>query len=539
MRSLAPPALAVALTRGAPSRRVVRRAVAAGALAQLAGIALLGGATGLLTWSAARPGLATVAGLLVAVELVAFSRAPLRHAERVSAHDLGLDGLSGWRTWLLDSVATWPPSRLASARSGDLLSRCVEDTDRLQDLWVRVLVPAASAVVALLCSAVLLAILDPLAGASVAAATALVTWATWNRSSYVARLGVEEASIRGAIAARSVEYAKGAAALVLLGADASHRAATEALASRADRLATRRDATVSKLYVVAALTSALALLAAVLGAPLPTSRPGIVAGVVLATYGCAELLAVLAGSVDALGHVAGAANRLVDLPSPRRGGDLAATPGVLSLSGLDVAGGEEGPVLLRDVNVDVEPRQLVCVVGPTGSGKSALLGAAAALELPRAGTVALDGHDVASLDEASLRREVGWLPTHPTLLEGRVRDVLDVGRGIDDETLRRALDAVGLTASLHDRGGLDAVVGLDEHDLSGGERRRLALARLLAGSPSVYVLDEPTAGLDDRTVDVVLASLSATGAAVMCATHDARVTARAARTVRSGDAAMT
>ena len=160
--------LVVALGRGAPTRRVVVRAVAFGALARLAGVALVGGAGGLLTWSAARPGLASVGGLLIAVELVAFLRAPLRHAERVASHDLGLDGLAGWRTWLLDSVATWAPSRLAAARSGDLLARCVEDADQLQDLWVRVLVPAVSSLVALACVAVALGVLDPLGGAALA-----------------------------------------------------------------------------------------------------------------------------------------------------------------------------------------------------------------------------------------------------------------------------------------------------------------------------------------------------------------------------------
>ncbi|HEV3327838.1 MAG TPA: hypothetical protein VGZ33_00435, partial [Acidimicrobiales bacterium] len=213
--SRAADAMSVAAARGAPSRRVVARAVVAGATAQLASVALVGGATGLLVWSAMRPGLGTVAGLLLAVEVVAFLRAPLRHAERLAAHDLGLGGLAGWRTWLLDSVATWSPSRLAAARAGDLLARCLEDTDRLQDLWVRAVVPAASTVAALLLAAVLLAIAVPVAGAAVALGTSLVAWATWARARRVVELGVAESALRGAIAARAVELAHGATALRL------------------------------------------------------------------------------------------------------------------------------------------------------------------------------------------------------------------------------------------------------------------------------------------------------------------------------------
>src|ERR1700685_3149973 len=98
--------LRAAAARGAPDRGAVVRAVLAGARASIAGSALGGGATGLFTWAAGRPSLGEIAGLLVAVELVAFLRAPLRHAARRSAHELGLDGIRGWRVWLLESVAS-------------------------------------------------------------------------------------------------------------------------------------------------------------------------------------------------------------------------------------------------------------------------------------------------------------------------------------------------------------------------------------------------------------------------------------------------
>jgi ABC-type transport system involved in cytochrome bd biosynthesis fused ATPase/permease subunit len=76
---------------------------------------------------------------------------------------------------------------------------------------------------------------------------------------------------------------------------------------------------------------------------------------------------------------------------------------------------------------------------------------------------------------------------------------------------------------LEQRGGLDAVIGQRASDLSAGERRRLALARLLAGGPDLYLLDEPTAGLDDESAALVLHALDATGAGVLVATHDDRV----------------
>lgn len=529
-------AIASAARRGAPSRRVVIRAVTAGAAAQLATVALLGGATALLVWSASRPGLSVVAGLLVAVEMVAFLRAPLRHAERVAAHDLGLGGLAGWRSWLLDSVASWSPSRLAAARAGDLLARCLDDTDRLQDLWVRAVVPAASTVVALLVAAVLLAVAIPLAGAAVAVATIVVASATWGRARRVAELGVAESALRGTVAARTVELVHGATALRLVGADAAHVATTMELVARADHTAARRDNAVAQLGVLASVAGAVALVVAVAGAHLPTPHPAVAAGVALATLACGELLAGLPTALEALGTVAGAAARLGGLAMPRSEGILTAPAGDLVVDAVDVAASTEGPVLLAAVSMAVVPGAPVALVGPTGSGKSSLLAVAAALEAPRTGRVTLGGVDLAAIEEGSLRDRLSWLPSHPALLEGTVRDVLDVGRGLGDAALGDALRAVGLDAALAGRGGLDAVIGSHGEDLSGGERRRLALARLLAGRPDTYVLDEPTAGLDEGSSRVVLDAVAASGAAVLLATHDPRAEewATTRRVVREG-----
>jgi ATP-binding cassette subfamily C protein CydC len=521
-------ALNVAAGRGAPDRRTVVRAIATGAAAQLAGVALVGGATGLFTWAARRPSLGAIAGLLIVVELVALSRAPLRHVARHAAHDLGLGGLRGWRVWLLDSVATWSPSRLSTARTGDLLSRCLEDADAIQDLWVRVLVPFASTLVALAVASIAIAALVPLAGASLAAATVVVAACAWRSSSSICRAGAEEAELRGLIAARVVEFVHGADALSLLGADASHVAETGSLIHRADTLGSRRDGIVSRLSLLAALASGLALVATALCVPLPVTTAGVSTGVLLAVLAACELLSSLPLALEPLGPIAGAAARLGQLASPLPGGTTPAPTGALHLDGVGVAVDTVGPLLLEEVSLSVAPGDSVAVCGPTGSGKSSLLAVAARLEPRRGGTATLGDVDFDDLDEASLRHRVAWLPDAPRLLEGRVRDVLDVGRGISDAVLESALERVGLASALRARGGLDAVLGSRGSDLSGGERRRLALARVLAGDPDLYVLDEPTAGLDPGSVNLVLAALDESRAGVVVATHDPQVAAWAA-----------
>jgi ATP-binding cassette, subfamily C, bacterial CydC len=525
-----------ALRRGAPSTKAVANAVCLGGLARLSAVALVGGATALLVWSSARPGLGAVAGLLLAVELVAFARAPLRHAERVGAHDLGLDGLVGWRTWLLDSVASWAPSRMAAARSGDLLARCLADADRLQDLWVRVLVPAGASALALLVTSLVLAALVPLAGLGVLIAGVVVGVGAWLSARRIAALGVAESALRGAIAGRVVEYVQGIDALVLLRANEEHLAATAALSHRADTLEHRRTSASGAVVVLATFATACAVVNAAIAVKLPAANPSLAAGVVVAVLATGELLVSLASSLDGLSGVAGSTRRLGELGGAATSGSSSASHGPLVLHEVGVAAALGEPSLLDGVELTVSPGTLVAITGPTGTGKSALLGVAARLERPTAGSVTLAADSLDEIDESSLRRAVAWLPTHPRLLDGRVRDVLDVGRGLSDPVLAGALASVGLTEVLEPRGGLEAHLGVGGSELSGGEARRLALARLLAGAPSVLVLDEPTAGLDDRAVTTVLDTLDASGAAVLVATHDERVTSRAGtvRVTREG-----
>lgn len=522
-----PPApIARLARRGAPPRRALARAVGLGALAQLCGVAMVGGATGLFVWAARRPSLAEIAGPLVVIELVAFLRAPLRHAARLASHDLGLGGLARWRRLLLRSVASWPPSRLAVARTGDLLSRCLEDTDALQDLWVRVAVPFAGAVVALAVTSAVVLVLQPVAGAGLLVGTIAVTWACWKTAPELCILGAARAELQGAAAARVVELSHGAEALSRLGALHRHEAATSALLARRDALEVRLESRLSRLVLVAAVVAGLVVVLAASSSRLPTAHPEVAAAVVLASLACAELFLSLPASLEHLGAVAGAAARLDAVaPEPSTVRATAAAAGALHLEGVSVGAGPTGPVLLEDVTVAVDHGDRIAVFGPTGSGKSTLLATAAGLEPPRGGVVRLGTSAIGDVDDGALRARLVWVPEASGLLGGRVRDVLDAGRHLPDDAMWRALDDTGLAEVIAARGGLDAVIADRGDNLSVGERRRLAIARALAGDPALLVLDEPTSGLDATAAATLLAALSRRGAGVLIATHDAAAAA--------------
>ena len=129
------------LRRAQPPRGTLLRALAAGVVASLVNVALLVGAVGLFVESATRPGLRTVLGALIVIELFAFLRSPLRFVERLSAHRLGFAAVSRWRRWLVLTVGAFSFTRWRSFASGDLLERSLRDTDELQDLWLRCVIP--------------------------------------------------------------------------------------------------------------------------------------------------------------------------------------------------------------------------------------------------------------------------------------------------------------------------------------------------------------------------------------------------------------
>jgi putative ABC transport system ATP-binding protein len=211
-----------------------------------------------------------------------------------------------------------------------------------------------------------------------------------------------------------------------------------------------------------------------------------------------------------------------------------------SLARTYVSGGREITVL-RDITFELEPGGFLAISGPSGSGKSTLLGLLAGLDLPSAGRVVLDGHDLSALGEdarARLRAEkVGFVfqSFHliPTLtareniqvpLELRGQD----GRGRADELLQRV--------GLGDRGHHYPA------QLSGGEQQRVAVARAFAHRPRILFADEPTGNLDAANGANVVALLGELnrelGTTLVLVTHDPELAASARRVIRLRDGAL-
>ena len=193
---------------------------------------------------------------------------------------------------------------------------------------------------------------------------------------------------------------------------------------------------------------------------------------------------------------------------------------------------------LRDISLAVRPGEHVALVGPSGSGKSMLLGVIAGLMRPTAGQVLVDG---ALLDDATAdgwRRRMAWVGQRPVFVRASVLANLTLGRGaptsscLDDLTARLGAKAVIDTLPR----GLATMLGENGEGISGGEAQRLALVRAGLADADVILADEPTEHLDPETGEIVIGGLLriAEGRTLIVATHDRRLACRMHRVVDVG-----
>jgi len=182
-----------------------------------------------------------------------------------------------------------------------------------------------------------------------------------------------------------------------------------------------------------------------------------------------------------------------------------------------------GPPVLRDVSMRISAGERVCIVGATGVGKTTLLNLLLRLHDPDRGSIAMDGTDVRRLTLSSLRQQVAYVPQDPWMLDGTIAESIAFGRtGTTPElVLRAAREALvdEFAARLPD--GLDTVIGEGGGFLSGGQRRRVAIARAIVRDASLFLLDEPTSGLDANAAATVMAAVAqaAHGRTVVIVTH--------------------
>ncbi len=192
--------------------------------------------------------------------------------------------------------------------------------------------------------------------------------------------------------------------------------------------------------------------------------------------------------------------------------------------------------VLAGVDLQIDPGELVVLVGETGSGKSTLASVLLGLVSPTEGRVTVGGVDLAGCDQAAWRRGLAWVPQRPTLLRESVADNIRMGDlGADLEAVRRAAIEAGADSFIESLPqGYGTILGDGARQVSAGQRQRIALARAFLRDARLVVLDEPTANVDAETAGVIGEAIQrmAGTRSVLVIAHRPEVLARADRVVR-------
>lgn len=514
-----------------------RLAVAAffGVIAAASTVALLGTSGWLISYAAELPPVLSLSVAAVMVRSFALSRSVFRYLERLVGHDAAFRGLTELRVRIYDRLERLAPVGLMRFGRGDLLARLVADVDAALDLPLRVVLPWVQAALVSAATVAFLAWLVP--GAGLALGIVLVIGLVvvpWIVARLAARAERRLAPTRGALSASVVSSLDGAAELLAFNAVDAALADIDRRDGELTEVARREAAGLgigvglSTVLQGAAVVAALVVaIPAVVDGRIGPAWLAVAALLPLAVY---DVVAMLPSSALAYQRVRGSATRLaevLDAPDPvhdpREALPLPHPPLPLSCRGL-IAGWTDEPVL-RGVDLDLAPGERVAVVGPSGAGKSTL-----AMVLLRflgySGTVQLAGTELAGLDGDAVREEIGLLTQDAHVFDTSVRENLHLGdpRATDDE-LRAILARVGLAGWLtHLPHGLDTDLGPHGATISGGERQRLALARLMLAERRILVLDEPTEHLDPQTADALTDDLLAVtaGRSTLLITHRLR-----------------
>jgi ATP-binding cassette, subfamily C, bacterial CydC len=498
-------------------------------------IGLLAGSGYVVGRAASRPGLDALVGILAGVEVLAFLRGPLRYAERLVGHDATLRALAGWRVWLYDCLTPRVPAALAGWRSGDLLTRAIDDVDTLSDLYLRTLLPLAialgSAVLGLVVTGVILPVGAVALGIPLVIACTVPPFLAWRGAA-----GDEAAALGGALSAQVVDAIHGAPDLLAFGADAAVLDRIETLGARVDALDRRhaRANALATLLTQACLGAAVVAVLAVAVSAVHAHHlnPVMVAVLPLAALGTFEPIPGIAQAAARARAVSAAARRLIDLEAvpvpvtdPLEADDLPGGVPAIAFSHASLRYAPDRPRALDDVTVAVEPGGRVAVTGSSGAGKSSLVAALLRFWPLEEGELTVGTVPVSRLAQADVRGACALVDQRAQLFAGTVRSNVMLGRpDAPEHEVEAALEAAqlsGWVATLP--AGLETPVGNEGVTVSGGERRRLAVARALLAGGSVLVLDEPTAGLDAPLADQLIGDvLAAAGErSVLLITHRA------------------
>ncbi|MGG8157212.1 heme ABC transporter ATP-binding protein/permease CydC [Klebsiella aerogenes] len=462
-----------------------------------------------------------------------------RYFERLVSHDATFRVLQHLRVATFSKLLPLSPAGLARFRQGELLNRIVADVDTLDHLYLRVISPLVGALVVILVVTIGLSVLDvtlALTLGGIMLATLLLLPPLFYRAGKPT--GEQITQLRGQYRQQLTSWLQGQAELMLFNASDRYRKQMEKTEQRWQE-AQRRQAELTALsQALMLLIGGIAVIAMLWMASEDVggnSQPGaLIALFVFCALAAFEALAPVTGAFQHLGQVIASARRITQITeqqpevtfsqqTPQSFSQVA-----LTLNEVTFSYPQQSAPALKDISLQVAAGEHIAILGRTGCGKSTLLQLLTRAWDPANGQIQLNGQPLSELSETTLRQAMSVVPQRVHLFSATLRDnLLLAAPQVSDARLADILERVGLEKLLEDS-GLNSWLGEGGRQLSGGELRRLAIARALLHDAPLMLLDEPTEGLDATTESQILDLLSEVmrDKTVLMVTHRLRGLAR-------------
>ena len=456
----------------------------------------------------------------IGVRLFAFTRTLSRYAERIVIHDATFRMLATLRLWFYRKIEPLAPARLMQYRSTDILNRIVSDIETLDNLYVRVFSPSIIALLTIIAVVLFLVFFDVwIAGTALLflliSGIVLPLATTKSGSDTGRQLTLGTARIR----IHAVESIQGLSELMIF--DAWNRQIntlkkeSDALIQIQGRMSRIRGLSMAGTTLLTGLATLSCLY---IGVHLVAR--GLLDGANLALVGFAvlasfEALSPLPAAYQYLGQTKKAAERLLEIvhaPPVVTFPNVSRAPMErfhIHFNSIDFRYEDSDPWILEKFDLHIKQGRRVAILGETGAGKSTLFNLLVRFWNPTKGCIRIGGHDLETFAEFDLRKTIGVVSQQTHLFQTTLRENLLMAQPHADEA---ALNCALEKAQLLDwvKGlprGLDSWIGEAGSGLSGGQARRLCLARMFLQDAPIWVLDEPTEGLDKRTEQKVMQAL--------------------------------
>ncbi|CAH6811604.1 glutathione/L-cysteine ABC exporter subunit CydC [Vibrio chagasii] len=496
-------------------------------LGMLLAFATLSASIGLLTLSGWFISASAVAGLTIARETfnymlpgggvrgLAMSRTAGRWGERVVSHNATFKLLTDLRIFFFKKLAPLIPGRISNLRDADLLNRLVADVDAMDHVYLRLVSPVTVGVFGIFFLTLFLMWFDTSLGL-ILGSILLIMLLIWPVLFYKLgkRNGGELTQNKADLRVTTLDWIEGYSELTLFGAEERYRNAIletqQKLMANQFVNANLTGMASAALMLFNGLTLVLMLWLAADGVGGNAPDP-FIALMAFATMASFELLMPIAGAFQHLGQTLSSARRLNEVILSEPEVQFAEEkldinkPLDITFSNVTFNYPDSERSVLNAVDLTIPATNKVSIVGQTGSGKSTLIQLLTRYWDPKKGYISIAGIELTQWNESQLRESISVVSQRVDILNGSLRDNLLIAKpDANDEHLANILKDVGLEKLL-ENDGLDSWLGDGGRQLSGGEKRRVGIARAILHDAPILLLDEPTEGLDKQTEQSIMA----------------------------------